>query len=250
MRRSLDKFSPRLSELTLWAYTLQNDGMYRPQTTAQARNMRPYPLRRLLLSLGRAHLKRSSFCGGLAPRPRHSLAPSTAGPTPASRLCLSSAQPIAMKLSATTIVAALVVALPHVTTAQTVQTTVTYSEVYDNPNIPVMDSACGGGDTGLVSDGFDTFGELPHFPSIGGAFVVTGQGSSGCGTCWELSRNGKSIRVLAIDTAGSGFNIARGAMDMLTNNQAIQLGRVGVTATRVDVGECGVDENKLKKPGN
>lgn len=61
-----------------------------------------------------------------------------------------------------------------------------------------------------------------------------------CGSCFELTYNGVSINVLAIDHAASGFNIAEAAMNALTNNQAVALGRVTATAVQVDVSACGL----------
>ena len=87
--------------------------------------------------------------------------------------------------------------------------------------------------------GYTTFGSLPGFPRIGGAFAVGGWNSAACGTCWELTYNGKSINVLAVDHAGADtFNIALAAMNQLTNNQAEFLGRVTVSYSQVDVNQC------------
>lgn len=61
-----------------------------------------------------------------------------------------------------------------------------------------------------------------------------------CGTCWQLTYNGRTINVLAIDHAASGFNIAKAALDTLTNGQAEALGRVTATAVQTDVSACGV----------
>ena len=109
---------------------------------------------------------------------------------------------------------------------------------------------------------YHTFGGLPDFPFIGGAQAIegttvtparvqwalthkplssqTGWDSTNCGTCWELAYNGTKINVLAIDHAGSGFNIAKTAMDALTHGQAGQLGVVQATSTQVDKSVCGL----------
>ena len=87
--------------------------------------------------------------------------------------------------------------------------------------------------------GYTTFGTLPGFPNIGGAFAVGGWGSAACGTCWELTYNGKSINILAMDHADAGtFNIALAAMNELTNNQAEFLGRVTVSYAQVATSQC------------
>ena len=85
----------------------------------------------------------------------------------------------------------------------------------------------------IVISGFTNFTSLPGFPNIGGAFAVEGFDSENCGTCWALTFNGTTISVLAIDVAPRGFNIALGAMNLLTNNQGEFLGRVNATAQMI-----------------
>ncbi|KAF9009565.1 eliciting plant response-like protein [Cyathus striatus] len=123
--------------------------------------------------------------------------------------------------------------------------TVAYGETYDNPGGSLATVACSDGPHGLLTRGFKTFGDLPRFPHIGAASAVTGYGSPSCGTCWSLSYTNdegknKSISVLAIDHARTGFNIARAAMDELTGNQAVSIGRVDVTAVQVANSFCGL----------
>ena len=89
--------------------------------------------------------------------------------------------------------------------------------------------------------GYTTFGSLPGFPNIGGAFAVAGWDDPNCGTCWQLSYagTGNSINILAVDHSGAGtFNIALEAMNTLTNGQAEFLGRVPVTYTQVATSAC------------
>ena len=89
--------------------------------------------------------------------------------------------------------------------------------------------------------GYKVFGDLPGFPNIGGAFAVGGWNSASCGTCWKLTyaNTGKSINVLAVDHAGAGtFNIALAALNKLTNNEGVFLGRVPVTYTQVATSQC------------
>ncbi|KAF7799700.1 hypothetical protein EIP86_010942 [Pleurotus ostreatoroseus] len=117
--------------------------------------------------------------------------------------------------------------------------TVSFDTVYDDPSTSLDEVACSDGPNGLITKGFTTFGSLPT-KNIGGAAAVAGFNSPQCGSCWELTFNGTSINVLAIDHAGSGFNIAEGAMNALTNNQAAFLGRVDATATQVDASACGL----------
>ena len=51
---------------------------------------------------------------------------------------------------------------------------------------------------------------------------------------------GITVTVLAIDHAGSGFNVALAAMNTLTNNQAAALGRINAEATQVAASVCGL----------
>lgn len=46
--------------------------------------------------------------------------------------------------------------------------------------------------------------------------------------------------MLAIDHAGTGFNIALEAMNNLTHNQAEFLGRINADATQVNASVCGL----------
>ena len=118
--------------------------------------------------------------------------------------------------------------------------TVSYDETYDNSAGSLTTVACSDGPNGLITKGFSSFGSLPHFPNIGGAAAVAGWNSAQCGSCWQLTYNGRSINVLAIDHTDSGFNIALAAMNTLTNNQATFLGRVNANATQVAASVCGL----------
>ncbi|KAI0750311.1 Cerato-platanin [Daedaleopsis nitida] len=118
--------------------------------------------------------------------------------------------------------------------------TVSYDETYDNASGSLTTVACSDGENGLIPKGFSTFGSLPHFPNIGGAAAVAGWNSDQCGTCWQLTYKGRSINVLAVDHTDAGFNIALGAMNTLTNNQGVFLGRIDATATKVASSQCGL----------
>ncbi|KAI0130254.1 Cerato-platanin [Xylariales sp. AK1849] len=118
---------------------------------------------------------------------------------------------------------------------------VAYDTGYDLGSRSMTEVACSDGANGLITRyGWQTQGAIPDFPYIGAAEAVEGWNSANCGTCWELSYQGKTINVLAIDHAASGFNIALDAMNALTNGQATALGRVDATATQVDVSACGL----------
>ncbi|KAF8909798.1 Cerato-platanin [Gymnopilus junonius] len=123
--------------------------------------------------------------------------------------------------------------------------TTSYDTAYDNAGQSLDTVACSNGPNGLESLGFTTFGSLPSFPNIGGAPAVTGWNSPNCGTCWNLTYVNprgisKSINILAIDVATPNFNIAEEAMNTLTGGQAVQLGRVTITAHQVVQSLCGL----------
>ena len=130
--------------------------------------------------------------------------------------------------------------LATVSTTLAATVTVSYDETYDNADGQLTTVACSDGPNGLITKGYDTFGSLPHFPNIGGAAAIAGWGSAQCGSCWQLTYGGRSINVLAVDHADEGFNIAKGAMDMLTDGQAAFLGRVDADVTQVDASQCGL----------
>ncbi|KAK1589867.1 cerato-platanin [Colletotrichum navitas] len=112
-----------------------------------------------------------------------------------------------------------------------------YDTGYDDGSRSLTSVSCSDGANGLITKyGWQNQGQVAGFPHIGGADVVGGWNSPNCGTCWQLTYNGKSINVLVIDHVSSGFNIALGAMNELTNGQAAQLGRIDVQATQVACG--------------
>ncbi|KAI9069530.1 Cerato-platanin [Trametes sanguinea] len=116
-------------------------------------------------------------------------------------------------------------------------TTVSYDETYDNPNGDIDAGAC------FERNGLHplkTYGSLPIFPNIGGAAAIAGYNSPNCFTCWELTYQGESINILAIDHAEDGFNISLEALNTLTHGQGVTLGRVNATATQVDEAQCGL----------
>ncbi|EKM60320.1 uncharacterized protein PHACADRAFT_54316, partial [Phanerochaete carnosa HHB-10118-sp] len=123
----------------------------------------------------------------------------------------------------------------------TTTVTVSYDQMYDNASGSLTTVACSDGPNGLLTKNLGPdFGNLPHFPNIGGAAAIAGWNDPNCGTCWQLTYNGTSINVLAIDHAQSGFNIALGAMNALTNNEATFLGRINAQAQQVDDSVCGL----------
>jgi len=116
---------------------------------------------------------------------------------------------------------------------------VSFDQTYDNPSGSLATVSCSNGQNGLLTKGFTTFQSLPSFPNIGGASAVEGFNSANCGTCWQLTFDGISVNVIAIDHAASGFNIALEAMNTLTNGNAEFLGRINAQATQVAASACG-----------
>lgn len=118
---------------------------------------------------------------------------------------------------------------------------VSYDAGYDNRGRSLTQVACSDGPNGLITrKHWNTQGDIPTFPFIGGAQAVASWNSANCGTCWRLDYNGRSINVLVIDHADAGFNIAQEAMDALTGGQSVQLGRVNGEATQIDASICGM----------
>lgn len=128
--------------------------------------------------------------------------------------------------------------------AAAVSVSVSYDQKYDVKQSSLTTVACSDGVNGLMSKGYTTFGSLPKFPLIGGAPTVPGWNSPNCGKCYQLHYKAgnvdRTINVLAIDAAPGGFNIGLEAMNRLTNNQAVNLGRVTATYTPVADKLCGM----------
>ncbi|KAI6030945.1 Cerato-platanin [Pisolithus orientalis] len=120
---------------------------------------------------------------------------------------------------------------------------VTYNTIYDNPNTPLSITACSNGANGLQTKGYDTLGELPSFPYVGGIPGLTWN-SPDCGSCWQLSYTDASgttrtITVTGVDGAWS-FNLSLEAMNALTGGIAQEKGTVTATATQVSASLCGM----------
>ncbi|KAF4578403.1 hypothetical protein EYR40_001451 [Pleurotus pulmonarius] len=128
------------------------------------------------------------------------------------------------------------------TLADAVAVSVSFDQVYDDQAGSMTTVSCSDGPNGLITRfGFQRFGDVPTFPNIGGAGVIPGFNSPNCGTCWALTFNGTTVNVLALDHAATGtFNIALAAMNTLTDDNAIQLGRVTANANQVAASACGL----------
>ncbi|TCD59978.1 hypothetical protein EIP91_010946 [Steccherinum ochraceum] len=156
--------------------------------------------------------------------------------------------------------AAALVALSAVSGAFAWTATATYSTAYDVGNESLVGVACSNGDNGLMGKGlsslssplsptnrltlpfytgYTTFDSLPAFPYIGGAHVIEGWNSKNCGACFQLGYKNKTIIFQAVDSSpGNGFNLAKRAMNDLTNGEGVTAGSVQITYEQVDDKLC------------
>ncbi|KAM0546467.1 hypothetical protein ACHAPJ_010825 [Fusarium lateritium] len=119
--------------------------------------------------------------------------------------------------------------------------TVSYDPGYGQASRALTAVACSDGKNGLITKyKWQTQGQIPRFANIGGAQAIAGWNSPNCGTCWKLTYKGRSVTILAIDHVDAGFNLSPAAMNTLTNNQAVKLGRVDATAVQVPISQCGL----------
>nr|AGL40506.1 cerato-platanin 12 [Moniliophthora perniciosa] len=125
-----------------------------------------------------------------------------------------------------------------------------YINEYDNSDFTLSDH--GSCSNILSPKGINTVGDVNKsvdgvnvYP--GGAFPVKEWNSDSCGTCWKVSYddNGtvRTIRVVAVDTAQEGFNVAQKAMDELTDGKAYEKGFVTVTAEQLSADDCKIGTN-------
>lgn len=119
------------------------------------------------------------------------------------------------------------------------QTTLSYDERFDNGATSVSTTSCSDGENGLIHKGYNNLGDIPNFPHVGGVFAVEGWNSQNCGACFKVTyaNSGNSIFVTAVDKA-DGFNIAKKAMDDLTDGLASELGRIQVTWEKASLADC------------
>ncbi|KAF8437590.1 Cerato-platanin [Boletus edulis BED1] len=123
--------------------------------------------------------------------------------------------------------------------------TVLYDTFYDGTQISLSSVACSTGQYGLITQGYNIFGDLPSYPFIGGAPLVEGWNSPYCGTCWNITYTnpqGSTFFVIftAINTGNQGgFTISFAGMDTLTNGNALRLdGMISASATQISERTC------------
>ena len=115
-------------------------------------------------------------------------------------------------------------------------TRITSDPVYDDAAGSLSSVACSDGPNGLLTKGYNVFGDLPTFPKIGGSSVVAGWGDPNCGSlrftgfdlvagahgsppstgsCWNVTYGDETITVTVIDHADDGYNLSQEAMGLL-----------------------------------
>ncbi|KAK4157530.1 protein SnodProt1 [Chaetomidium leptoderma] len=120
-------------------------------------------------------------------------------------------------------------------------TTVSYDVGYDDPSRSLTSVACSDGNNGVMwKYNWNVQGDAQRFAYIGGAQAIAGWNSPSCGSCWSASYNGRTIHILAIDHAANGLNIAKAAMNDLTNGRAVELGRIEANVQQVALSNCGL----------
>lgn len=73
---------------------------------------------------------------------------------------------------------------------------------------------------------------------------IVADARSQCGQCYEVTYNGNTIHIIAIDHTLNGLNLSKAALNTLTGGRAEEVGRVDATVTRVDSGVCGLRASK------
>ena len=124
-------------------------------------------------------------------------------------------------------------------TASASAVTVSYDTGYDDGSRAMTVVSCSDGVNGLITRyGYQTQSAIPSFPYIGGWSGIAGYNSASCGQCLQVTYNGKTIYVTAIDHTDAGVNMSEEAMNALTGGNAVQFGRVDATVTPVAFSQC------------
>lgn len=115
-----------------------------------------------------------------------------------------------------------------------------YDTAYDSKPSSINAVACSDGQNGLGTRGYNTLGSLPNFPNIAGVPAIKSWNSPNCGSCWELTYKNTSVYLLGVDKGNDGYISSQKAMDTLTGGNAVEFGRINVTAVRVSASKCGL----------
>ncbi|KAK3326229.1 Cerato-platanin [Apodospora peruviana] len=110
-------------------------------------------------------------------------------------------------------------------------TTVSYDIQYNNSTGSLAVTACSDGPNGLMTRfKWKTYSDVPNFPYIGGVEAIEGWNSKNCSTCWAVTYGDRTIYILGIDHTARGLNINFEAMNDLTKDNALILGRIEANA--------------------
>ena len=111
-------------------------------------------------------------------------------------------------------------------------TRVTWNGIYDNPNQTFTVIACA---EWAAANNYTTFKDVPSFPYIGGAYVVSGYNSPGCGTRYSIldQQTNVTVEVTVVDAALQGFVVSLEALNKLTNDNAQDLGSIQAVVTKI-----------------
>ncbi|KAG1717603.1 Cerato-platanin [Suillus lakei] len=97
---------------------------------------------------------------------------------------------------------------------------------YDDASLALASIACSDGTNGLQTKGYTTFGSLPTFPNVGGVYTITEYNYAACGTCYNVTYGSNTVAILTVDVSKAGFDVSETAMNTLTGNLAVELGKV------------------------
>lgn len=124
--------------------------------------------------------------------------------------------------------------------AQSTTTTLSYDNNYDNGSLSLSQVACSDGPNGLETKNYTTLDSLHNFPNVGGVYTVSGWNSPQCGACYAVTYSNTTVNILAVDASKTGFTVSEAAMNALTGNQAVVLGRVDVSFVLASASACGM----------
>ncbi|KZV70898.1 Epl1 protein, partial [Peniophora sp. CONT] len=111
-------------------------------------------------------------------------------------------------------------------------TDVRFDPIYNTPGESTDVVACSN-----LADQFPTFSSFPTYPSIGGAQAISGFADPDCGTCYNITFNGKSQLFTAIDVAGDGIVTSETSYSALADPAT---GEINASVVQVDKSLCGM----------
>ena len=116
---------------------------------------------------------------------------------------------------------------------------VTWTNKYDNKNGDTKHAACS-----ILAHRYPHYKDFPHFPYIGAAWNAQ-KDSAYCGSCWNLTnlKTHKTISIIPMDSAKSGYNISKEAFNVL-NGGKLGSSWLQAEAKQVDPHFCGIKKKK------